>query len=126
MKLRNLLLVVLCLSLLLALAACVEAKAGDREVEDSTSDTAAHRENSSDPTVHGEIFSPKTPIDSIDTGRTELPAEEGRPFVEKSPVVSDGYIIDLGDDYDPGEIPTPKPVEPTVELQSEESTAEEE
>ena len=118
MRLNKILLTVLCLCLLLGLCACVEAKADGQEQKAASSDALPVEiipAESEDP-----LPNPKTPIDEIE-GK-----EQPERLPEKSKDLGEDLEIGIGEDYDPGLIPVPKPVEPPVEVQSEESSAAEE
>lgn len=117
MKRYTVIMILLCLGLLLSLAACVETraepKAGSAAAAPETTEAPAS-EQPELPDIH------KTPIEEI--GGKEQPQE--KPKQDKG--FSDELIIGFGKDYDPGLIPVPEPIEPPVEEQSEESSVAEE
>ncbi|MBQ4565726.1 MAG: hypothetical protein IJA48_05200 [Oscillospiraceae bacterium] len=108
-------LILLCLGLLLSLAACVETRAEPKAGSAAPETTEAPASEQPElPDIH------KTPIEEI--GGKEQPQE--KPKQDKG--FSDELIIGFGKDYDPGLIPVPEPIEPPVEEQSEESSVAEE
>lgn len=116
MKFYKVMMIVLCLVMLLSLAACVEAKAeGQKGGAAAPGITLPSTEAPSDtPLSH------KTPVDTVEgKNPPEAPAEKNTRF-------TDDETLDFSEDYDPGLIPVPRPVEPPVEEQSEESSAAEE
>lgn len=118
MRIYKVMLTVLCLCLLLSLCACVEAKADGQEQKAASPGSLPIE--IIPPESEDTPLSPKTPMDEVED------KEHPERLPEKSKDLGEDLEIGIGEDYDPGLIPVPKPVEPPVEVQSEESSAAEE
>lgn len=118
MKLYKLSLIVLCLAMLLGLAACVEAKAKEQDAAAAAADQGVPLQPAQGQDTA--TLPHKTPIDAVE-GKSDTDDK-----VQKDVEMTDGLLIDIGEDYDADLIPVPKPVEPPVEEQSAESSAAEE
>lgn len=104
--------VLLTLTLLLSLCACVDARAE----EGRPSSGSATEENAVS------ILPEKTPIDSV-FGKMPLTTEETSPVQKDPGLIGAGTgrseLLPISPERPDGEIPLPEPVEPPVEEQSE-------
>ena len=103
MRIYKVMLTVLCLCLLLSLCACVEVKADGQEQK--TASPGSLPLEIIPPESEDSPLIPKTPIDEIE-GK-----EHPERLPEKNKDLGEDLEIGIGEDYDPGLIPVPKPPE---------------